>query len=381
VAIPSFPRRAASGAVAITLVTAAAVLPVASPALAATWTVVPSADQTDFDNVFRGADLTSATGGWAVGYADTGTSPTRQPIIERYDGTRFTAVPGATVAGGGELRDVDATTTIDAWAVGFSSTGSGSAGLVEHWNGASWRIVPVTDPAPKYQNYLLGVQAFADGTAWAVGSSSVPGSLDFVTVAQRWTGGSWVQVPTPSPSKGTNQLTGVSGSSPADVWAVGFIQAGDDAVDQPLIEHWNGTAWTAAEVPASRAASLDAVVAIDKADAWAVGTHFSLTGLRYEPYALHWDGSAWKETAFPSMAGRLDGVAALSTKQVYAVGGGGVFRWNGSAWAGEPSTGSAVAGTLWDAAAAGPSSVLAAGSRTGNAICTVCTFAVRTNNG
>lgn len=375
------PRRAVTRAAVVTVVTALSVLLAAAPAHAATWTVVPTASQTPFDNVFWGTDLLSPASGWAVGYADTGTSPTRTPIIARYDGTRLAPVAGPAVPGGGELRDVDATAATNAWAVGFSSTSTGSAGLTERWNGSAWRIIPVNDPAPGFQNFLVGVKAFADGSAWAVGSSSVPGSLAFDTVAQRWTGSRWELVPTPNPAVGTNQLTGVDGTSAADVWAVGFSQAGQDGVEQPLIEHWDGNAWKVVEVPAERAASLDAVVAVAADDTWAVGTQFSIEQLRFVPYALHWNGATWTESAVPANAGtdRLDGVAALGSTRVYAVGGRTVLRWNGSAWAAEPVN--APGATLWDAAAAAPSSVLAAGARTRDPIGTAGTFAIRTNNG
>lgn len=371
------PRRAAI----VAAVTALVVLPAASPAFAATWTVVPSVNQSQFDNVFWGTSLLSPTSGWAVGYADTGGLPTRRPIIQRYDGKSLTAVATPIMLAGGELRDVDATSAANAWAVGFSSTSTGNAGLTMRWNGTAWRGVPITDPAPGFQNFLLGVTAFADGTAWAVGSSSVPGSLNFDTVAQRWTGTAWEQAKTPNAVVGTNQLSSVDGTSPTDVWAVGFSQAGPEAVEQPLIEHWDGAAWKIVTVPPERSASLDAVVAIAADDAWAVGTQFSIEQLRFVPYTLHWDGTKWTEVAVPATGtSRLDGVAAAGPKQVYAVGGSTVLRWTGTAWVAEPFP--FVGGfTLWDAAAAAPASVLAVGARPRDAIGTSGTFAIRTNNG
>jgi hypothetical protein len=381
------PRRATIRAAVLAALTVLSVLLAASPAQAATWAVVPTVSQAPFTSVFLGTDLLSPRDGWAVGFADTGTLPTRGPIIQRYDGTRFTAVASPAVPGGGELRDVDGTSATDAWAVGSSQTSTGNAGLTERWNGSAWQIVPIEDPAPGFRNVLLGVKAFPDGSAWAVGSSSVPGSLNDDTVAQRWTGSRWERAKTPNPAVGTNELTAVDGISPDDVWAVGYSQLGPEGVEQPLIEHWDGNGWEIVAVPAERSASLHAVVAIAADDAWAVGTQFSIERVDFIPYALHWDGTAWTEVAVPAAETntgsdhRLDGVAALGPKQVYAVGGQRVLRWNGSAWSVEP-TGVTVTGfSLLDAAAAAPASVLAVGSRPRDAIGTAGTFAIRTNNG
>jgi hypothetical protein len=58
----------------------------------------------------------------------------------------------------------------------------------------------------------------------------------------------------------------------------------------------------------------------------------------------------------------LSAVTALSPTRVYAVGGGSlVLRWNGSSWTRESIPSSA--GSLWDVAALGPSTVWAVGQR------------------
>jgi hypothetical protein len=62
-----------------------------------------------------------------------------------------------------------------------------------------------------------------------------------------------------------------------------------------------------------------------------------------EPLVLHWDGTAWTQTAAPffGTASSLDGVSAFSPTGAWAVGGavqnknGGntlILRWNGTAW-------------------------------------------------
>src|SRR5947207_1951593 len=87
----------------------------------------------------------------------------------------------------------------------------------------------------------------------------------------------WTVITTPSP--GTyNRLTGVSGVSPSDTWAVG-------AEDVALAIHWDGQAWTQADLP-SDLYYLNAVHAISSSDVWAVGDGSGVN-------AAHWNGAAW----------------------------------------------------------------------------------------
>ena len=77
--------RIAIGVIALVLV--------AQPAGAATWTVTPTPNATPFDNVLWGVDALSSTSAWAVGYADTGTLPTRRPIVQRWSSGAWTSSP------------------------------------------------------------------------------------------------------------------------------------------------------------------------------------------------------------------------------------------------------------------------------------------------
>jgi hypothetical protein len=262
----------------------AVLLALASPAVAATWTAVPSPNLTQFDNVLWGVDARSSSSAWAVGRADTGTLPIRRPVIERWNGTSWSISPSPLPSGGGELRDVDATSASSAWAVGFTNSSNGNLTLTDRWNGSGWSIVP--SPSVSAQNHLLAVKALASGEAWAVGSHNVPGSLAFSTLTMRWRNGAWSVVPSPT---------------------------GNDA-------------------------TLEGVVALAANDVWAVGSVFSTALLWHVPFVVHWDGRAWTRVQLPSPApqgGRLFGVAALSPTRVYAVGQAPgipslVLRWNGT---------------------------------------------------
>lgn len=360
------------------------VLYAAAPASAATWSVVPSPNLTQFDNVLWGVDALSPTSAWAVGRADTGTVPTSRPVIERWNGTSWSVAPSPLPPGGGELRDVDALSTTQALAVGFTASSNGFNTLTERWDGSQWRVV--ASPNVGAQNFLLGVKAFSGTQAWAVGSHNVPGSLAFSTLAQRWNGTSWAIVPTPDTARFENHLVAVDGTSGTDVWAVGHTSDGDYSVRQPLAMHWDGSVWSIVPTPAGRDASLEGVVALAANDVWAVGSTFSLSLLWHVPFALHWDGQRWTDVALPSpspQGGRLADVTALSPTRVYAVGQGGssgtvVMRWNGQRWVTDATSN---AGTAWDAAAAGPNTLWAVGQRGTPNTGTGRTFVLRSTNG
>ena len=239
----------------------AVLLALASPAVAATWTAVPSPNLTQFDNVLWGVDARSSTSAWAVGRADTGTLPIHRPVIQRWNGTRWSNSTSPLPPGGGELRDVDAISAGNAWAVGFTNSSNGNLTLTERWNGSGWTIVPSPNPSGSAQNHLLGVRSFS-GETWAVGSHNVPGSLAFSTLTMRWRNGAWRVVPSPTPQGG--RLFGVAALSPTRVYAVG------QAPGIPsLVLRWNGSRWARETTPAS--GTVWDAAAAGPGTVWAVG--------------------------------------------------------------------------------------------------------------
>src|SRR6476660_3774667 len=114
---------------------------------------------------------------------------------------------------------------------------------------------------------LEGVDA-TDGRAWAVGGHVVgPVSSPFI---QRWDGKAWaeqrLQVP-PGPI-GISSFYAVKAFSPSDVWAVGSWMG-----DLPLVEHFDGQAWSLVTVP-DFGGSENILTGIDgtsSTDLWLVG--------------------------------------------------------------------------------------------------------------
>jgi hypothetical protein len=365
-------RRRHPRTVSVALLGATLLLLLGSPASAATWTRVASPNLTQFDNVLFGVDAISPSNTWAVGRADNDTSPFRRPLIQRWNGASWSIVPSPTPSGDSELRSVDGSSASNVWAVGFTS--ATSSALIQRWNGASWTTVP----GPSGSSILLGVKTLSANDAWVVGSRSAAGP--FTSMAARWNGTRWTSVSTPTPNDlVSSQLNAIDGTSSNDLWAVGHAGGGNYETRQPFILRWNGSAWSAVPIPPAIDATLEGVVALASNDVWAVGQEFNRDLLWHVPWVLHWNGQSWSKVGVPAvLGGRLSSVTALSPTRVYAVGGSLALRWNGSSWTRESIPSSA--GSLWDAAAVGPSTVWAVGQRTRTSGASG-TSIVRTTNG
>ena len=344
---------------------------VGTAAAACTWTTAPSVKGNR--SLFTVAPL-SPSNAWAAGIT---TSLGTQALIEHWNGKRWSVSPTPAMTASG-INALAATSATDVWAVGYAGQGPTSAGgvnyktLVEHWNGASWEVIPSPNPAGTKSNALVGLAAISptdvwavgytligstrqgltehwNGSAWTVVASPNPGTLSnglldieassstnaiavgyrsdgygYQTLAERWDGSAWTVVPSPSPGSVDNVLTGLAVNSATDAWAVGYLSGGGPY--QTLIEHWDGTNWSVVASPNDgvgvnvlRGASFSSPT-----DGWAVGTS-NLSGYTgYRTLTLHWDGGSWTVVPSPNLPGvdnRLAGVEATpGTGEAWAVG-------------------------------------------------------------
>ena len=91
-------------------------------------------------------------------------------------------------------------------------------------------------PVPRRTKYagFVGVLDRAPNDVWAVGGSTVDGSL-YMNLIEHWNGSAWSIVPSPNAQwLQTQGIDGISARSSNDIWAVG---------DGPVALHWNGSAW------------------------------------------------------------------------------------------------------------------------------------------
>ena len=182
------------------------------------------------------------------------------------------------------LNGVAATSTCNAWAVGYSVSSFATQTLVERWNGRGWRIQPSPNVGGSgASDSLAAVAATSPGNAWAVGVSS-PG-FTAQTLIEHWDGHLWSAQTSRNPGGPTNdnQLRGVAATSSSNAWAVGYDLKGTGPA---LIEHWNGKAWhvQASSGPGSDN-SLTGVAAISAFNAWAAGSYYN--GSVLQNLAMH----------------------------------------------------------------------------------------------
>jgi hypothetical protein len=265
--------------------------------------------------------------------------------------------PRSTVQGG-DLYGVTAVSSSNVWAVGALYQGGIVTGLVEHWDGSTWSIVP--NPANMPQAQLFGVAALSANDIWLVGGTWVTD----VPIILHWDGAALSIVDSPIPGD-YSQLSGVAALSSTNVYAVGDYTPQNGYQSQTLIEHWNGTSWQVVGSPnvGNTANVLNGITAISTNDIWAVGYTY------YGVLAEHWDGFGW--TIVQSDPNNLVyyGVAATASNDVWAVGGAesAISHWNGSTWQQVPSPGPAISydNGLFAVAALTPSDAWAVGNAFG----------------
>jgi hypothetical protein len=304
---------------------------VASAGAFSGWTVVGSPSPATYGSIVNAVAARTATDAWSVGVGAWATS--NNTLAEHWNGATWTVVPTPNPAGacqdgniqwtGNRLQGVATVAANDAWAVGHTCYTTKT--LAEHWNGSSWSIVATpsfSTGADGVQNSLDAVAAVSAGNVWAVGFHTASNGA-FVTLVEHWNGTSWSVVSSPSPSTTANVLNAVSSTGAADVWAVGSQNAGGT---KPLIEHWNGAGWAVVPSPARPAGSvLNGVVAVASNDVWAVGSMPASTGAPLT-LAEHWNGSAWSVVPTPNLSTTygsgnvLYGVSAVASNDVWAVG-------------------------------------------------------------
>jgi hypothetical protein len=290
------------------------------------------------------ADVTavSATDLWAVGstFRDVRVDPPGiQPLIEHDNGSGWRVVTAPHIADGARLTAVRAGSARDIWAVGLGY-GTNFSPVALHYDGARWRRVPTPKLATTGQFNGVAVRSATD--AWAVGSRGGD------PLIERWTGKAWTVVPAPGPANSSSSLNDVVALSASDAWAVGWSvpKGQDEDIPVPLVEHWNGHAWSIVAVPrpplTPNGLDLRAVTAMSANDIWAVGG---------STIVEHWNGHTWrvvpapKASSDPDVETALNAVSARSANDIWMVGTVGTptgphtvtEHWNGHTWSLVPS--------------------------------------------
>lgn len=352
----------------------------------ASWSVVPVSPPGDGASL-AGVAGTSANDIWAVGLqtrvGGSGQADTTQPLIEHWNGTAWTVVPGATLPpasyGGpttGWLNAVVALSANNAWAVGTASGRS----LIEHWDGAHWVIVPDAGNTGGGGLGFSGIAAVSASDIWAVGSGALTTSGGCGEgggiLLEHWDGSRWSDVAPAATSRPgyDSSLTSVAAVAAHDVWAVGSergYRTGKSGADVPLIEHWDGTRWSVVTGPTANTTQGLTGVAAAGGTAWSVG-QFELSNGAGPTLVERWDGSRWSAAPSPSpgtLSNELHAVAAVAATDVWSVGSSAAGtlaeHWDGQSWMVAPTPNGGSVDNEFDAVSATASSDVWAAGATG----------------
>jgi len=328
--------------------------PVAATRTGGTWTAVPVPASTDGpSSALISVSCPTTTFCAAVGQVSTtGSTPTTTPIgesagtslIEQWDGNAWRIVPSP---GSGEtdLFAVSCPTATDCTAIGtgFTATKPFTTTVVDRWNGSTWTATRLPSPATAIR-IALGVSCtgatFCMVTGFQLALTGTTATA-FSTFSLRWDGTSWTTVPTATlgPTVFLQVPLGVSCATPTLCTTVGaeltFHTFTATATTTGvrfvgLIQQWNGSTWTAMATPGPATnVELRGVDCFGPTSCVATGSAPSSTPhLKAQSVVENWNGTAWSQAALPPVAAAtattssqaLLGVSCVANAQCVAVG-------------------------------------------------------------
>jgi hypothetical protein len=187
----------------------------------------------------------------------------------------------------------------------MAEQGAVASPFTERWNGSAWKVVAVPSRGPGVQTLLTAISCASPANCWAVGYAKRHlGVGNQKPVAEHWQGKKWSPRILPKPKhRPFVGLTGVSCSTVANCWAVGFAGQG-----RTVVERWNGKRWSivpdALAAKPGAAATLTSVSCVSDSNCWAAGTRNS------RPLAEHWQGKKWSIASTPGRGG-FDSISRL----------------------------------------------------------------------
>jgi photosystem II stability/assembly factor-like uncharacterized protein len=170
-------------------------------------------------------------------------------------------------------------------------------------------------------------------SVYAVGTQNGP-------LVERWNGSAWSALPTlaPVPQNALQyeNALGVAALADNNVWVVGgTVGHSCGGILPAMIEHWDGAHWTA--VPNLPTGALTSISASGPNDIWAVGD------LGGNQNIMRYDGKSWSPMSSPvpsNQGPRLTSISARAPNDVWVVGMGfsgqqetpAAFHWDGKTW-------------------------------------------------
>jgi hypothetical protein len=307
---------------------------------AARWTFVPTAAGAAYGHLAGVACPTSSTC-FAVGWYD---GPPAGKMIQRWNGKKWTiaAAPNPSGVVSSSLSGVSCVSTVSCVAVGQYNTQTATKTMVVRWDGHTWTLQTGANVPTSPVNGLAGVKCMTSTNCFAVGTSYAAtwASSAQSTLIEHWDGATWAIVPSPNQAGANNStLAAVACVNNGNCYAVGSYDT--NTLTNTLIEHWNGASWNVVpspNPPTSRFTDLSGITCTTNAVCIAVG---SADGSLVEQLS----GTTWSIVGSPNPKGAsavsLTGISCTSASQCVAVGDQlqtHVFQrvvemWNGKRWA------------------------------------------------
>lgn len=313
------------------------------------WTSEPFPQRPDVSSTIS----TASSGGgetWAFGgYGQAGGTSSTSQAYRRGAGGSWAEVP---VPAAGQLVSSAVVGPDEAWAIGWGY--KNTEGTLLRWDGTAWAEVPVEVPGATRVRpddvFTVG------GEVWMVGKGFADGpDSQQRTFVKRWDGAIWQDVPVPESAHEASFAT--IGGSPGDLWLAGTRN------NAAVSMHWDGTAWTevpvpAIEIPEGAFLSVNDVAANAPNDVWLSGGAQIYDQPQTQPVLMHWDGTAWTEAAANNSPGE-PGEFVHAQGALWNVAANGVLRYEGTHW---QAVAGPAEGPLTTGAATADGSLLAIGS-------------------
>lgn len=146
------------------------------------------------------------------------------------------------------------------------------------------------------------------------------GQPDLKPLIEHWDGHAWSPLPLPVAGL-SGGLTGVAALSPRETWAVGATRPYRYPQPPAVILHRSAGSWQAIDVPVApgEVASLAAVAAVSPTQVWAVGFVTPRSGGIVLPYVVRWDGHTVRRVTVPGLPPTLGALTSLSVAGPAAV--------------------------------------------------------------
>ena len=159
-------------------------------------------------------------------------------------------------------------------------------------------------PAPGIYDALYGITATSASNVWATGYYK-EGDYTYESLTLQWNGTAWLEIESRNTTE-YNWFNGATALGVKNVWAFGYeYEDGGNAIVHPLVQHWNGTNWSVVDnpqVPDGHDTNLCDGAWISSTDVVAVGTSTDAHD-NYNPLIEQWNGRAWTLAAVPEIIG------------------------------------------------------------------------------